>query len=107
MKKALQIISKKNLGVLVVKNKKGITKGIITDGQIRRVSEKNKDLQNLDVKKVMTRNPISVDQSTLAAKALGIMNSNKITSLCIFDNKNKSKTIGIIHIHNILENNIQ
>jgi arabinose-5-phosphate isomerase len=107
MKKALQIISKKNLCVLVVKNKKGITKGIITDGQIRRVSEKNKDLQNLDVKKVMTRNPISVDQSTLAAKALGIMNSNKITSLCIFDNKNKSKTIGIIHIHNILENNIQ
>ena len=107
MKKALQIISKKNLGVLVVKNKKGITKGIITDGQIRRVSEKNKDLQNLVVKKVMTRNPISVNQSTLAAKALGIMNSNKITSLCVFDNKNKSKTIGIIHIHNILENNIQ
>ena len=107
MKKALQIISKKNLGVLVIKNKKGITKGIITDGQIRRVSEKNKDLQNLDVKKVMTRNPISVNQSTLAAKALGIMNSNKITSLCVFDNKNKSKTIGIIHIHNILENNIQ
>jgi len=107
MKKALQIISKKNLGVLVVKNKRGITKGIITDGQIRRISEKNKDLQNLNVKKVMTKNPISIDKSTLAAKALSIMNSKKITSLCVFSGKNKTKTIGIIHIHNILESNIQ
>jgi len=107
MKKALQIISKKNLGVLVVKNKRGMTKGIITDGQIRRISEKNKDLQNLNVKKVMTKNPISIDKSTLAAKALSIMNSKKITSLCVFSGKNKTKTIGIIHIHNILESNIQ
>ena len=107
MKKALQIISKKNLGVLVVKNKRGMTKGIITDGQIRRISEKNKDLQNLNVKKVMTKNPISIDKSTLAAKALSIMNSKKITSLCVFSGKNKNKTIGIIHIHNILESNIQ
>ena len=107
MKKALQIISKKNLGVLVVKNKRGMTKGIITDGQIRRISEKNKDLQNLNVKKVMTKNPISIDKSTLAAKALSIMNSKKITSLCVFSGKNRNKTIGIIHIHNILESNIQ
>ena len=41
MKKALNIISKKKLGVLVAINKKKLTTGIITDGQIRRVSQKN------------------------------------------------------------------
>jgi len=63
-------------------------------------------LQNLKVKKVMTKNPISVDKDILAAKALSLMNAKKITSLCVYNKKNKSKTIGILHIHNILENNV-
>ena len=52
----------------------------------------------------MTKNPIKVDKEILAIKALSIMNSKKITSLCVYSKNNKSKTIGIIHIHNILEN---
>ena len=106
MKKALNIITNKKLGVLIVKNSKGSTTGIITDGQIRRASQKNKDLQGLTVKKVMTLNPVSVNADMLAAKALSLMNSKKITSLCVHSKKNKKKTIGIIHIHNILEANI-
>ena len=106
MKKALSIITKKKLGVLIVQNKKGLTKGIITDGQIRRTNLNNPNLQNLIVQKVMTKNPINIDRNELAAKALSIMNSKKITSLCVFDKKNKNKTIGILHIHNILDNNI-
>ncbi len=81
MKNALKIITKKKLGVLIVKNSKGKTTGIITDGQVRRASQKNKDLQNLIVKKVMTTNPIGVSKNMLAAKALSLMNSKKITSL--------------------------
>ena len=106
MKNALNIISNKKLGVLIAKNSKGSTTGIITDGQIRRANQKNKDLQDLTVKKVMTSNPISVDGDMLAAKALSLMNLNKITSLCVHNRKNKKKTVGIIHIHNILEANI-
>jgi len=106
MKKALQIISKKKLGTLVVQNNKKITTGIITDGQIRRFNEKNNNLQDLTVKKVMTSNPISIDQDTLAEKALSIMNAKKITSLCVHTKKNKKKTIGILHIHSILQSNI-
>jgi len=106
MKNALNIITNKKLGVLIVKNSKGSTTGIITDGQIRRASQKNKDLQGLTVKKVMTLNPVSVNADMLAAKALSLMNSKKITSLCVHSKKNKKKTIGIIHIHNILEANI-
>ncbi len=107
MRTALKIITKKKLGVLIVQNNSKITNGIITDGQIRRVNEKKGNLDNLKVKNVMTKNPISIDQEVLAAKALSLMNSKRITSLCVHKNKIKNKTIGIIHIHNILENNIQ
>ena len=104
---ALKIITKKKLGVLIVQNNSKKTNGIITDGQIRRVSEKKGNLNNLKVKNVMTKNPISVDKEVLAVKALSLMNSKRITSLCVHNNKIKNKTVGIIHIHNILENNIQ
>ena len=106
MRKALKILSKKNLGILIVINKKKITKGIITDGQIRRYSQKNSNLHSITVDKIMTKKPISIDKNTLAVKALSIMNSKKITSLCVFDKRNKYKTIGVIHIHNILASNI-
>ncbi len=107
MRKALKIITKKKLGVLIVQNNLKKTMGIITDGQIRRVSEKKGNLDNLKVKNVMTANPISVDKEILAVKALSLMNLKRITSLCVHKNRKKNKTVGIIHIHNILENNIQ
>ena len=55
----------------------------------------------------MKKMPITVDQNILAAEALAIMNSKKITCLCVHDKKNKNKTIGILTIHNILNANIQ
>ena len=54
----------------------------------------------------MTRDPISIHKDSLAAKAISLMNSKKITSLCVFGKKNKLKTIGVLHIHNILKSNI-
>ena len=107
MQTALKIITKKKLGVLIVQNNLKKTSGIITDGQIRRINEKKGNLDNLKVKNVMTKNPISVDKEVLAAKALSLMNSKRITSLCVHKNKSRNKTVGVIHIHNILENNIQ
>jgi len=104
MKKALNIITKKNLGTLIAQNNKNQTTGIITDGQIRRKTGEIPNIYNKKVKDIMTRNPISVDKDTLVEKALSIMYSRKITSLIVSGNSNKNKTIGIIHIHNILEN---
>ena len=103
MKLALKTISVKKLGTLIARNKVGNTTGIITDGQIRRMSQKNDSLHTLKVKKIMTKNPIKVDKEMLAIKALSIMNERKITSLCVYNSQNKNKTIGIIHIHNIIE----
>ena len=106
MNEALKILSKKNLGILVARNKRKITTGIVTDGQIRRYSQKKLNLQSITVDKIMTKKPISINKDALAVKALSLMNSKKITSLCVFEQKNKFKTIGVIHIHNILESNI-
>ena len=102
----LKILSEKKLGILIIQNKKKKTVGIITDGQIRRFNEINDNLQDLTVKKVMTPNPVSVDQDMLAEKALSIMNTKKITSLCVHSKKRKRKTIGILHIHSLLKSNI-
>jgi arabinose-5-phosphate isomerase len=106
MKKALKILSEKKLGIVIARNKKKITTGIVTDGQIRRFNQKNIDLMNITVKKIMTKNPVTIDKDALAVKAISLMNNKKITSLCIYNKKNRTKTIGVLHIHNILQSNI-
>ena len=106
MKDALKILSSKKLGFLLVRDKKNNTKGIITDGELRRYSQKNQNLHNVLAKEIMTKNPIGIDRNELAVKALSLMNNKKITSLCVFNKKNKLKTIGVLHIHNILQSNI-
>ena len=103
---ALKIISKKGLGVLIIRKNK-FTSGILTDGDIKRISQKISDFKKTKIKSVMKKNPISIDKDALAVKALEIMNTNRITSLCVHKGKQKKITIGIIHIHNILNANIR
>ena len=105
MKDALRTITQKGLGVLLIK-KKNITTGILTDGDLKRLNRKFENFQKLKIKKVMKKNPVSVDKNTLAAQALSIMNTKKITSLCVHKGNKKNRTVGIIHIHNILKANI-
>ena len=107
MKNALKILTKKNLGVLIIRNKIKKTIGVITDGDLKRAIERNNDIKDIKLKKIMTKNPISIDQNELAVKALNLMTSKKkITSLCVYKNKKKTQTVGLIHIHNILNANI-
>ena len=106
MKKALKILSEKKLGVLIIRNRNKKTCGIITDGQIRRFTQKNFNVRSLPIKKIMTRKPLTIDKDELAAKALSLMNSKKITSLAVINKKKPLITIGIIHIHTILQSNI-
>ena len=71
VKDALKVLTKKGLGVILIKKNK-ITKGILTDGDLKRLNRKFEDFQKLEIKKVMKKNPISVDKDTLAAQALSI-----------------------------------
>ena len=105
IEKALKVFNKKNLGVLIAKNKRGNTTGIISDGDLKRISYKSNNIKSLIVKKVMKKNPIMVHETMLAAEALSIMNNEKITVLCVFSN-NKNKICGLISMHKILNANI-
>ena len=103
---ALKTLSNKKLGILIIQDKNKKTKGIVTDGQIRRVNLKKINFNLLPVKKIMTTKPMSIEKDELAAKALSIMNEKKITSLAVHNKRDKFKTIGIIHIHHILQSKI-
>ena len=102
MKKALRILNKKKLGFLVVINNQGLNSGIFTDGDLKRLMQKKKLIDNLKIKKFITKNPYIVEENTLASDILKQMNKRKITNVCVYNKKNKKKTIGVIHIHNLL-----
>ena len=77
MKEAIKTISGKKLGVVIVRNRNKITTGIITDGNVRKLRQKNIDFQKTLVKDVMTKNPFTITSDSLAIKALRIMNEKK------------------------------
>jgi len=99
---ALNIMSKKKLGSLVMLNKKKFLSGFVSDGDVRRKHKKS--MSNLKVKDIMTKNPLVVQKDILAAKAIKIMQKKRITALIVgkIITKNKIKVIGLIHIHQIL-----
>ncbi len=107
VKKAIEIINLKKLGTVITRDKKNNTTGILVDGDIKRLIHKFDDIKRLQVKEIIKKGPISVEKDMLAVKALKIMNDKKITSLCVHSKSKKNKTIGLIHIHNILDANIQ
>ena len=89
-----------------MRNNKKETTGIFTDGDIKRTIQTNRNFKFYKIKSLMTKNPVSIDKDLLAAKAIETMNRLKITSLCVHKKSNKKKTIGILHIHNIISADI-
>tara|TARA_B100001057_G_scaffold340960_1_gene341762 strand:+ start:150 stop:1127 length:978 start_codon:yes stop_codon:yes gene_type:complete len=107
-KQALKIINQKKLGIVVVTKNKFI-KGLITDGDLRRVLNKPSKERNLD--KIVRSYPLVINESMSASKALAIMNEKKITSLLVVSDHHyfkKNKILkGIIHIHFLLKDGIR
>ena len=95
-------ISNKRLGVTAVLDGSEI-KGIITDGDIRRMLEKTTDLSAITAKDIMTVNPKSIEINAKVEDALNIMESFEITQLVVTDN---NLYAGIIHLHDILKEGI-
>ncbi|WP_075502091.1 KpsF/GutQ family sugar-phosphate isomerase [Candidatus Pelagibacter communis] len=102
MKNALKILNSKKLGFLVVVNDQGLNTGVFTDGDLKRLVQKKKFIDNLKIKTFMTKKPIIVEKNTLATDILNQMNKKKITNVCVYSKENKKKTIGVIHIHNLI-----
>ena len=102
MKHALRVLNLKKLGFLVVVNNQGLNSGIFTDGDLKRLMQKKKTINSSKIKLFMNKNPYVVEENTLASDILNQMNKRKITNVCVYNKKNKRKTIGVIHIHNLL-----
>ena len=101
LKDVIYMISSKRLGCACVISKTKIA-GIVTDGDIRRLLEKNFDkISNTKAYDIMNPNPKIISKDMLALSALELMEKNKITQLIVGD-KNK-RPIGIIHMHRLLE----
>ncbi len=104
MKNALKVISAKKQGFLVVTNSEGLTTGVFTDGDLKRLMRKKKKIDHLKIKHYMSKTPLSVEENMLALDVLSLMNKRKITNICVYNKLNKNKTIGVLHIHNLLNN---
>ncbi len=102
VKNVIVEISKKRLGATaVVKNDKII--GIITDGDIRRMLEKNDDIHKLMAVDIMGKNPIVIDSETMAINALEIMKKNDITQILVTKN---DEYFGVVHFHDLIKEGI-
>ena len=97
----VQLISDYKLGMAMLTDKFGRLSGILTDGDIRRIVLKHKDLNNLVVKEVMSINPKTVQSNDFAASALHLMEKYSITALAVVDDDNMP--VGVVHIHDILK----
>ncbi len=101
LKDVIYEISSKKMGVTAVVDGKMVLKGIVTDGDLRRLLEKRRDIFEIKASEIMSKNPKTIDKDELAAKALQIMEQYSITSLLIVDGKNSPT--GIVHLHDLLK----
>ena len=107
MKEVLKIINLKRLGFVVIIDNNDLTKGIFTDGDLKRLMQKKNKIDNLKIKSLMIKNPYSVEKNTLASDVLNQMSKRKITNACVYSKENKQKTIGVLHIHDLLNSNLK
>ena len=103
MRDVLAEIITKKFGVAMVINKAGYLKGIIVDGDLKRILIKDPDIMKLKAGVVMTKNPKTIRKTELIESALNTM-EGKITSLIVTDFK--KKPVGLIHIHDILKTGV-
>jgi len=103
IKKVIFEISSKLLGATAVVDEKNTLLGIITDGDLRRMLEKNISIEKISASDIMSINPKSIDKNALAISAFNLMEQFKITQLIVTENK---KYKGVIHLHDILKEGI-
>lgn len=93
----------KRLGMTVVRDEPGMIKGVITDGDLRRMLEKYIDIDTLKAKDIMSINPKTVLPGSLAVDAFHIMQQNSITQVLVAEN---GKCLGVVHLHDLIREGI-
>lgn len=104
IKKIIMEMTTKRLGATAVINDLGKLLGIITDGDLRRMLEANINLDNITAEMIMTTNPKTINEKSLATSALEKMRLHSITQLVVVDDF--ENYMGLVHIHDILREGI-
>ncbi len=99
MKDAIYVMSRGRIGAAAVIESDGSLVGVITDGDLRRLLTRRTDVLELRARDCMTAHPKTIDGNELATSALAMMESNKITSLFIVDDR--GQVTGAIHLHDL------
>ena len=99
MRQALVTMGDKRLGMTCVVDTAGRLTGVITDGDLRRAVAGGDNLLGRNVDEIMTRSPVTIARNELAARALHILESSKITSLVVVDSEGRVE--GVLHIHDL------
>jgi arabinose-5-phosphate isomerase len=97
---AIKVLNNKNVGAVLVVDQEILVKGIVTDGDVRRLTAETVSLQGLATTEVMTAAPLSITKDAMAADALSIMQRHEITVLPIVDSEHR--LVGILHLHDLL-----
>ncbi len=103
LKDVILEISSKRLGCTAVVDENRILLGIITDGDLRRMLQKDLSLSGLTASDIMTKNPKTIEKNAFAVKALHQMQQGNITQLAVTDDQ---KIIGFVHLHDLLKEGI-
>ena len=103
LSKALIEISNKGLGMVAVVDKKKL-KGVFTDGDLRRTIGSKKDIHKTKISLVMSKNVKTIQQSSLASKAIEIMEKNNIYVLIVLDSK--KIPVGVLRMHDLMQSGL-
>lgn len=103
LKNVILEISSKRLGCTAVVDDKQTLLGIITDGDLRRMLEKENDITRVKASDIMTKTPKRIGKDEFAVKALHIMQENDITQLVVTEGE---KVAGFVHLHDLLKEGI-
>jgi arabinose-5-phosphate isomerase len=99
-RKAIKEIDDKNVGFVLVTDKKNILLGILTDGDVRRLISKGIPLDGKSIDDLMTRKPKTIDETASLAETIEHMQKDEITALAVINKKRELK--GYLHMHDIL-----
>jgi len=103
LKDVILEISSKRLGATAVVDNKQNLLGIVTDGDLRRMLQKESNIGAIKAADIMTRSPKTIDKTEFAVKALQMMQENNISQLVVIDG---SRVVGFIHLHDLLKEGI-
>jgi arabinose-5-phosphate isomerase len=99
LKEVIVEMTKRRLGITAVVDKDDRLLGIITDGDLRRMLEKDIAIDKIKADDIMTRDPKTIGPDEMAIDALDILRKKEISQLAVTDN---GKYLGILHLHDLI-----